>query len=177
MKKLVLSIMAVLAFTWAQAQDSGIKLGGHVDVPIGDASDLTSIGFGADLAYMFDVSEEFKLGATVGYLSYQGKKEHGEKRDNLGFLPIAAVAQFSLAENIFIGADVGYALGLSPDYNKGGFYYMPKVGYQIDLFEVYVGYKGIANKFEISESIGGIDISASDKKTLSAIAIGFNYKF
>lgn len=177
MKKLVLSIMAVLAFTWAQAQDSGIKFGGNLDIPIGDAADLASIGFGVDLGYMFDVSEEFKLGATVGYLSYQGKKEHGEKRDNIGFLPVAAVAQFSLVENIFIGADVGYAVGLSPDYNKGGFYYLPKIGYQIDLFEVYVGYKGIANKFEVSENIAGVDFSASQKKTLSSIAIGFNYKF
>ena len=177
MKKLLIVLAAFLTFGFAKAQDSGIKLGVHLDIPMGDASDITSIGFGGDLAYMFDVSEEFKVGPSVGYLNYSGKKYKGEKRDDLGFIPIAGSAYYSLMENLFIGADLGYAIGVSPSINKGGFYYLPKIGYQIDLFEAYVGYKGIANKFEASEDILGSTVSISENKNIGSIVIGFNYNF
>ncbi len=58
MKKLFVVAIAFLTFSVAKAQDSGMKLGVHLDIPVGDASDITSIGFGGDLAYMFDISEE-----------------------------------------------------------------------------------------------------------------------
>jgi|SRR5690625_3548744 len=177
MKKLFVVLIAFLSFSFAKAQDTGVKLGVHLDIPVGDASDITSIGFGGDIAYMFDISEEFKVGPSIGYLNYTGKKEHGEKRDNLGFVPIAGSAKYSLAENFFIGADLGYAIGVSPSYNKGGFYYLPKLGYQIDLFEAYVGYKGISNKFEASEDFMGSTFSVSKTENLGAIVIGFNYNF
>ncbi len=117
------------------------------------------------------------MGPSIGYLNYTGKKTEGVKRDNLGFVPIAASAYYSLAENFFIGADLGYAIGVSPSYNKGGFYYLPKIGYQIDLFEAYVGYKGIANKFEASGDVLGTTVTVSENQNMGAIVIGFNYNF
>lgn len=165
MRKVIVVLVAVLAFSFAQAQDSGIKLGIHLGLPVGDADDFTSLAMGGDLAYMFDVSEAFKVGPSVGYLHYSGKKYHGHKRDNLGFIPIAASAKYSIVENIFIGADLGYAVGISPSELDGGFYYLPKVGYQIDLFEVYVGYRGISNKIE------------SESYNISSVSLGFNYNF
>lgn len=165
MKKIILSLIAIFAFTFAHAQYTGVKFGVNLGAPLGDAKDISSITLGADFAYLYDITEEFHLGASIGYLTFVGKKYHGVKRDNLGFIPIAATAQYSIVENIFIGADLGYAIGISPSELDGGFYYLPKVGYQIDLFEVYVGYKGITSKVD------------SESYTLSAITLGFNYKF
>lgn len=179
MKKIIFSILAICAFTFAQAQDSGLKAGVHLDVPMGDASDYTSIGFGGDLAYMFPISEEFQAGLTAGYLHFSGKKYKIEGQDtgydeDLAFIPIAASAQYSIVENFFIGADLGYAIGVAPSEIDGGFYYLPKVGYQIDLFEVYVGYRGISGDFTYDAGNYG---KFKESLSLNAISIGFNYKF
>lgn len=177
MKRFVISLIAILAFGFAQAQESGAKIGVNLGMPVGDASDVTSLSFGADIGYMWNVAPSVDVGLTAGYLNYSGKKYHGEKRDDLSFIPIAATGQFSIMESLFLGADLGYAIGVSPDHNKGGFYYLPKVGYQIDLFEVYLGYKGISSKFKSSENIAGVDFSASKNVDISSVVIGFNYKF
>lgn len=176
MKKLFFVLVTVFAFGFANAQEGEPKIGVNLGFPVGDASDFTSISFGADIAYLWSVAPQFKAGLTAGYLNYTGKKEHGEKRDNLGFIPIAATAQYSLAPEFFVGADLGYALGVSPSESKGGFYYLPKVGYQTNLFEAYVGYKGISNKFKASGNIGGTDFSISKNQNMGAIVVGFNYK-
>ncbi len=161
MKKLFILWMALLSFGLTQAQDSGVKLGVNLGVPVGDASDFTSLSFGVDLGYMAPITERFKAGATVGYLMFTGKDFHGIQIDDFSFLPIAASGQYSITNNLFVGADLGYAVGLAPDGVDGGFYYQPKFGYQIDLFEVYLGYKGISHNGD----------------NLSSINIGFNYKF
>lgn len=160
MKKVLLITIAFLTFGLMQAQDSGLRLGVHLGLPVGDASDFTSLAMGGDLAYLFDVSEGLKVGATAGYLHYSGK-EFGGHKTNFGFVPIAATANYSIVENIFVGADLGYAIGVSPDGNDGGFYYLPKAGYQIDLFEVYLGYRGVS----------------VDGGSINSISLGFNYNF
>ena|SRR5690606_2772016 len=172
MKKLILSAIAVCAFGITSAQEGGFKAGVNVGMPMGDTSDVASLAIGAEVAYMFPISDEFQIGASVGYLTFMAKEvnevddlgiDTGNKvkPDNAAFLPIAATAQYSFSENIFVGADLGYAMGLSPDGNDGGMLYQPKVGYQTEKFEVYVGYRGIATEGTATSSIG----------------VGFNYKF
>lgn len=173
MKKLIFSLVTIFAFGFSQAQTSfnnqlnraeqegHFKVGANLGIPMGDIDDFSSIAFGFDLAYLWPVAERFKAGATVGYLNFVGKKYHGSKRQNIDFIPIAATGQYSITQNIFVGADLGYGIGLSPSGNDGGFYYQPKVGYQIDLFEVYLGYKGVTK----------------NHGNAAALSIGFNYKF
>ena len=44
---------------------------------------------------------------------------------------IAASGRYNLSEDFVLGADLGYALGLSPSGNDGGFYYRPMLGYNL----------------------------------------------
>jgi len=193
MKKLLLcAVLAVFGMISANAQE-GFKVGINMGLPIGDASDNSSLELGADVAYLWELSDEFHLGATVGYGTFIAKEVHGYKPDNIGFMPIAATAQYSITESIFAGADLGYALVLSPSEVDGGLYYLPKVGYQNDLFEVYVGYKGFSAKtkgasvnidipgdpFPDGTDLGDIEVETegSSSITMSAIVIGFNYRF
>lgn len=161
MRKLLLLCFALMAFGFTQAQDSGLKLGVNLGIPTGDASDISSIALGVDLGYMVPVTEKFKAGGTIGYAFFSGKDFHGVDFPDFSFLPIAVSGQYSIIQNLFVGVDLGYAVGLAPDGNDGGFYYQPKFGYQIDLFEVYLGYKGVS----------------VDGGTISSLNIGFNYKF
>lgn len=162
MKKILLSAIAVMAFGFtAQAQDDGgFKAGIHIGMPMGDAGDMYTLNFGADVAYMWPIADQFTLGATTGYSYFSGEEVMGVKL-NGAFIPLAATAQYSLSDAFFLGADLGYALYSGDGDGDGGVYYQPKVGYQMEFFEVYAAYKGIA----------------VEGTSISTIGLGFNYKF
>lgn len=165
MKKIILTVVAVLAIGFANAQDGGFKAGINIGFPMGDIKDAYSLAIGLDVAYTWKVADKFHAGITTGYAHYMGKTTDFMglqiEIDDAGFIPLAATGQYSITDNLFLGVDLGYALGVSPDGNDGGFLYQPKFGYQTDKFELYAGYKGIS----------------VDGGTFSSINLGFNYKF
>lgn len=169
MKKIILSAVAIMAFGFANAQEGKFKLGAHVGLPMGDIKDASSLNLGADLAYVWNVADKFTVGVATGYTSYLGKEytetvfgtTYTVKTDAVGFIPVAGTAQYSLSDNLFLGADLGYAIYVGEGDGDGGVYYQPKFGYQAEKFEVYAGYKGIS----------------VDGGTFSSINVGFNYKF
>jgi hypothetical protein len=169
MKKIILSAIAVMAFGFANAQDGHFKVGAHVGLPLGDIKDAASVNLGVDAAYLWNVADKFTAGVTTGYTRYLAKSQTynfgmGEvelKADDAGFIPVAGTAQYSISDNLFVGADLGYAIYVgSGDGADGGFLYQPKFGYQNEKIELYAGYKGISNE-----------------GTFSSINLGFNYKF
>ena len=57
---------------------------------------------------------------------------------------MAGVARYKASEEISIGADLGYALGIN-DGNDGGFYYRPTVAYTVsEGVEINASYTGIS---------------------------------
>ncbi|OCB77927.1 hypothetical protein [Flavobacterium crassostreae] len=169
MKKIILTVAAVFAFGIANAQEGQFKIGAHVGLPMGDIKDAFSLNVGADVAYLWEIDEQFKVGATTGYTTFLGKTSTTDlgpfgsievKTDPIGFLPLAGTAQYTIAEDFFIGADLGYAIYVGKGTSDGGVYYQPKFGYQTDKFEVFAGYKGISR----------------DGGSISSLNLGFNYK-
>lgn len=158
MKKVILSALAICAFGFANAQDGdgGFKVGVHFGMPTGDAGDFYTFNVGLDAAYMWNVAENFNAGVATGYTHYMGDEIDlggGESVDvdDAGFIPLAASAQYSITESIFLGVDLGYAVYIgSADGATGGFYYRPKVGYQMEKIEIFLDYKGISNDGDIS---------------------------
>lgn len=157
MKKVLFAAIAVMAFGVSNAQDGSFKAGVNLGMPMGDIKDGYSSSFGIDIAYTWAVSDEFSVGATTGYNMYNAKNGG----DAASFMPVAATAQYSFSENIFAGADLGYAVGLAPSGIESGMMYQPKLGYQTEKFEIFAGYKGI--------SLDGV--------SFSSLNFGFNYKF
>ncbi len=124
------------------------------------------------------VAENFKAGVTTGYSFYSGKditisddfntiQQRAVADDsmsfkvNAAFIPIAASAQYSIMEMLYLGIDLGYAIYVGDGDGDGGLYYQPKIGYQMDKIEVYLGYKGISE----------------NSNTLSSVNLGAAYKF
>lgn len=140
MKKIILTAAAIFAFGFANAQSGAFKLGAHVGLPTGDMKDISSVNLGVDVAYTWTVAEGFDAGITIGYTSYLGK----DGADAVGFIPVAATAQFTLENKMFIGADLGYGIGVNPSGVDSGFLYQPKIGYQMEKAAIYLGYKGIS---------------------------------
>ena len=118
MRKILFSVAALFTFGAMSAQEGGFSLGLHAGIPTGDSY---SANFGVDVAYMWPVGEGFKVGVASGYTNYSGKdfdsfridEQMGivsvkEKGVNAGFIPLAGAARYSLTENFFIAADLGY---------------------------------------------------------------------
>ena len=152
MKKLLLSAaLALFGFCSVFAQDFNVGL--SAALPMGDAGEVTTFGVNLDVNYLWEVSDELKAGIASGYHHYFGDKETISflgssvtvEYDDFGFLPIAAAGRYSLSDEFTIGADLGYAVVLSPDGNEGGFYYAPKVQYSVsDQLDIVAAYKGIS---------------------------------
>lgn len=178
MKKLFLVAIATVGFAFSgSAQDTKMKLGVDVGFPLGDMKDGTSVNFGINGAYLWNVGEGFDVGAGVSYNMYIAKEQDVMgfkiKGENASFLPIYGTANYAFTENIFAGVDLGYAIGLAPSGIGSGVYYQPKLGYQMDKYEFFLGYKAISSKQDVNTGFGTVSTTA----VYASINLGFNYKF
>ena len=155
MKKLFLTgALALFGLMNAQKTESGIRLGVNAGIPVGDFGKLTTFTAGVDLAYLYPLAENFRLGVATGYSHYFGKKTKTDlilvtlknEVPDVGIIPVAATAEFTLGDsNVFLGADLGYAFFTKKDFKNenGSFYYQPKLGYSFDKrHDLYFSYKG-----------------------------------
>ena len=138
----------------AQKTESGIRLGVNAGIPVGDFGKFTTFTAGVDLAYLYPLAENFRLGVATGYSHYFGKKTKTDlilvtlknEVPDVGIIPVAATAEFILGDsNVFLGADLGYAFFTKKDLKNenGSFYYQPKLGYSFDKrHDLYFSYKG-----------------------------------
>ena len=155
MKKLFLTgALALFGLMNAQKTESGIRLGVNAGIPVGDFGKFTTFTAGVDLAYLYPLTENFRLGVATGYSHYFGKKTKTDlilvtlknEVPDVGIIPVAATAEFILGDsNVFLGADLGYAFFTKKDFKNenGSFYYQPKLGYSFDKrHDLYFSYKG-----------------------------------
>ena len=155
MKKLFLTgALALFGLMSAQKTESGIRLGVNAGIPVGDFGKFTTFTAGVDLAYLYPLAENFRLGVATGYSHYFGKKTKTDlilvtlknEVPDVGIIPVAATAEFTLGDsNVFLGADLGYAFFTEKDLKNenGSFYYQPKLGYSFDKrHDLYFSYKG-----------------------------------
>ncbi|WP_299104418.1 outer membrane beta-barrel protein [uncultured Tenacibaculum sp.] len=156
MKKLLL--VAMMAFGVAMnAQDGGeLNVGGTIGLPIGDSSEANVTG-SIEANYLFNVSEDFKVGPAVSYLHFQ------QEGADVAFLPLAVASRYSVSEKFVIGADLGYGLGVRPSgFTQDGFYYRPVVGYKVtDKITIHADYSNVS----------------LDNATASTIGLGGTYSF
>ena len=155
MKKLFLTgALALFGLMNAQKTEPGFRLGVNAGLPVGDFGNAYSFTAGADLAYLYPLAENFRLGVATGYSHYFGKKTKTDlilvtlknEVPDVGIIPVAATAEFTLGDsNVFLGADLGYAFFTKKDLKNenGSFYYQPKLGYSFDKrHDLYFSYKG-----------------------------------
>ena len=150
-KLLVIALIALTGYT-ANAQFSA---GVHGGLPIGDAGDLATFAIAVDLGYLFEISDSFSAGPTVGVQHNFGDEFSftdpftgttiTEDYEDTTFLPVGAAVRFNVSDTFTLGGDLGYGVGLAPDFNDGGFYYSPRAQYSVsDLIDIVVAYRGVS---------------------------------
>lgn len=157
MKKLIFAAVAVFGFAFT-ANAQSFELGVNGALPIGDAGDVADFSIGIDAAALWDVAEDFDAGVATGFtnaftndITILGQTV---EVDNVQFVPIAGAARYNVSSDFFLGADVGYAIGIN-DGNDGGFYYRPKVGYDVsEKININLSYTGISRDGGSWDTIG-----------------------
>lgn len=158
-KYLFLFSIICLGVTSIQAQQKqGLKLEANLGIAVGEYSNATVFGLGADMLYLFNVSGSFQLGPSVGYQTYFGRGTSlppamtGGREADIQFLPMALTSRYYFFDELFLGADVGYGLGLN-EGNDGGFLYKPKVGFSFGLISTILSYTGVVGEFDTFNSV------------------------
>ena len=164
MKKLILltAVAGFFAFSNVNAQTkdvgmTGAKLGIGADFafPMGDFGEGTDFGFGGSLGVQFPVANKLNLTGSAGYLNFKSKEVLGMTY-NAASIPVKAGARYFVAENFYIGAELGAAFS-TEDNGSTAFAYAPGVGIEfpvadngaIELGARYEGWKydGGTNSF------------------------------
>lgn len=154
MKKILLSFaltMAVFA-TYAQAtrdiedineDNSWLKLGLNLGVPVGDIGDYSSFAFGLDVAAQFMRTDNFGLGVVSGYTNYFKDSEVVGAQD-FGAIPLGVMFRYyPQPSGFFIGTDTGYTFLTGDIASDGGFYIRPQIGYHNYDWNIFAFYNQV----------------------------------
>jgi hypothetical protein len=138
MKRIIVSIaMLTIAFS-ATAQsdkssDSPIKFNAGVEVglPIGDFSDISSIGIGTSAQGEYAASEKLGITLNVGYLTFSGKSVDlgilgSVKLPSTSIVPILAGVKIYFSEKVYGHAQAGISI-FNNDLGTA-FTYAPSIG-------------------------------------------------
>ncbi|WP_339866635.1 hypothetical protein [uncultured Algoriphagus sp.] len=154
MKKLLLSFVLTMAIvaTYAQAtrdiedineDNSWLKLGLNMGVPVGDIGDYSSFAFGLDVAGQFMRTDNFGLGVVSGYTNYFKKSDVVGAQD-FGAIPLGLMLRYyPQPSGFFAGTDVGYTFLTGDIATDGGFYIRPQVGYHNYDWNIFAFYNQV----------------------------------
>ncbi|WP_196886628.1 outer membrane beta-barrel protein [Aureivirga sp. CE67] len=141
MKKLVIITLTLMMSLSAFAQDHKKIVGISGAIPLGNTSDVSKVGFGVDLGYLIEASDRFEVGFVSGISFFKGKEvdyiEESQtkkfKYSDAKYISLAGVFRYNLLDNVYIGTDLGYAIGIGKDV-KNGLYYRPRLGLKLTEF-------------------------------------------
>lgn len=144
MKKILFaSIFVVFGFIQSNAQDY-FKLAFSGAIPTDNASRVSTFSLAADFAYLFETSNAFQTGVTIGYYYSFPEEINGVELNDTQFIPIAGVARFNVSKVFTLGVDAGYGISIDSADNNGGFYYAPKVLLNLSpIIALKVEYRGL----------------------------------
>ncbi len=146
--KRIIFILCVLFSIGSFSQENEFNVGVNGGITIGNIENVSSVAFGLDANYLFDVFENIKFGPSLNLLYFITEEFNGIKPDAFIYLPIGgAIRLNSFGENFYVGADVGYAIGISPNGDNGGVFIKPMLGYHVsDKIELNIFYSGVKKR-------------------------------
>lgn len=166
MKKLLLSFAFLLMGASAFSQqvreldeisqdNSWLKVGVNLGVPVGEYGKYSSAAMGLDLAGQFMRTDNFGLGIATGYTRYFEKDNPeftvGDQR-SFGVIPLGIMFRYyPRPEGIFVGIDGGYSFVTGNNFTNGDTYLRPQLGYHNYDWNVFAFYNQIFESTPVSD--------------------------
>lgn len=156
MKKIILLLVVTFITLNGYSQERELNVGLNGGITTSDIKNYSSVAFGIDANYLFDRYEDFKFGPSVNLIYFSPKEQEGISIKPFTYISIGGSIVFkAIAEKFYIGTDLGYAMGISPSGDRGGIFFKPKVGYEInDSFKVNLFYATVKKKQPAYSYIG-----------------------
>src|SRR5688572_28061703 len=114
MKKLLLSIVAVVAISSASFAQGRFSVGPELALPMGDFGDAVGLGIGASVRYEGAINDNLSWMGTVGFVSFTKKTVDipffGEIENSATNIPINAGVKYYFTESFngfYAGAELG----------------------------------------------------------------------
>src|SRR5690606_13553626 len=173
MSKIIFTVLlSVIGLSGVNAQSGNFEVGPYLGPAIGEGGDAYNLNVGATFAYYVPVIDGLKVGGITGLDHYFGKDYRGWDIPDATFIPIAASAKYNFIPKLYVGLDLGFAIGLS-DGSKGGFYGRPSFGFSLPVVDLYAYYKSINNSWEPEDGPGDWD----NKWNVGSVGVGAAFKF
>ncbi len=102
------------------------QIGIYGGIPLGEEKDFYSLNYGGDVAYLFNVSDNFSAGVGVGYTRFTGI----DGIDGAGFAPIFSTAEYDFSDKFVLESNVGYGMSTEKD-GEGGLYLGVGIGWRL----------------------------------------------
>ena len=143
MKKLLVFLIVACVCNSLNAQN--FNVGVSAGLPSGDFSDAYSFSAHLDASYLWEVSDGFTAGGVSGLLYAFGDTVGQFEFEDIGYIPLASAARYSISEDLVLGADVGYGIGIDPSGAGSGFYYAPRAQYYFsETASVLAAYRNLS---------------------------------
>ncbi|MBL4676877.1 MAG: hypothetical protein JKY70_11845 [Mucilaginibacter sp.] len=85
-------------------------------LPVGNLHDYSNVGLGGTARLQYGLGSNVALSLTSGYYNFFAKEVGGIKPDDLGIVPVKAGIKAFVANNIYLGAEIGAGF----ETNEGG---------------------------------------------------------
>jgi hypothetical protein len=157
MKKLLLSIVAVIALSSASFAQGRFSIGPELALPMGDFGDGAGIGFGGTLRYEGTINDNLNWMGTAGYLTFGEKDNSGLK---VSMIPVQAGVKYYFTESFsgfYGGAELGvhlvkskieteiFGVPYSASVSSTEFSFAPSLGYHLGAVDIALRYQIVAD--------------------------------
>ena len=150
-KGLTIFSLLLLVVLSAKAQRSNIVIGPEINLPSGNSTNQSAVGFGGYLKAELGLSEKFSITGSGGLTSFLGKRFMGQRASTLSYLPIKAGLKYYTESNFYFEGQLGATLPFNRT-GKTGFAWSPGAGTflksrnsnnQLDIGLRYEGWSGL----------------------------------
>lgn len=104
-----MTVAVVILHITLKAQRVQIGLAPEINFPTGNASNISSIGFGGVLMAEAAVAQNYAVSASVGYSHFIGKKYFGNRVQNISAFPVKLGVKYYSSPDFYIEGQVGAA--------------------------------------------------------------------
>ncbi len=122
----ILSVLILLVLS-VKAQRSNIVIGPELNLPTGNATNQSPIGYGGYLKGEVGLSEKFSLTASGAIASFIGKKIFGHRQPTMSYVPVKAGLKYYTEGNFYFEGQLGASFMVNGTASSA-FVWSPGVG-------------------------------------------------
>ena len=108
-KMLVFTLLSFVFNLGLSAQQVKFGLAPELNLPTGNASNISGVGFGGALTAEVSIATKYALTASGGYNLFIGKKYFGSRSQNISALPVKLGLKYYSIPDFYLEAQVGAA--------------------------------------------------------------------